>query len=141
METFGKLLVSEAYQRRFPAALRKAFVADGSDSNWGVWRRHFSDYVPILDFIHALTYVYAAAVAGQALKEGWQAYRHGLSGSGADKSIALSPHLNFDNKSWANPPRRLPRRLPPRSSPSRWDTYGTSGRGWIIPNTASKDCR
>jgi hypothetical protein len=75
VETFGKLLVSEAYQRRFPGAPRKAFVADGSDANWGVWRRHFSDYVPILDFIHALTYVYAAAMAGHALQEGWRAYR------------------------------------------------------------------
>jgi hypothetical protein len=74
VEQFGKLLVSEAYQRRFAAAPRKAF-ADGSDSNWGVWGRHFSDYVPILDFIHALTYVYAAAMAGHALKEGWHAYR------------------------------------------------------------------
>ena len=54
IETFGKLLVSEAYQRCFHVAPRKAFVADGSDANWGVWRRHFSAYVPILDFIHAL---------------------------------------------------------------------------------------
>jgi hypothetical protein len=75
VETFGKLLVSEAYQRRFGGASRKAFVADGSDANWGVWGRHFSDYVPILDFIHALTYVYAAALAGNALPEAWQAYR------------------------------------------------------------------
>ena len=75
VETFGKLLASEAHQRHFAAAQRKAFVADGSDSNWGVWRRHFSDYEPILDFIHALTYVYAAAMAGRALKDGWQAYR------------------------------------------------------------------
>jgi hypothetical protein len=75
VETFGKLLASEAYQRGFAGAARKAFVADGSESNWGVWRRHFSDYEPILDFIHALTYVYAAAMAGRALKEGWQAYR------------------------------------------------------------------
>jgi len=75
VETFGKLLASEAHQRRFAGAPRKAFVADGSDANWGVWRRHFSDYVPILDFIHALTYVYAAAMAGRASKEGWQAYR------------------------------------------------------------------
>lgn len=75
VETFGKLLASEAYQRNFQGAARKAFVADGSEANWGVWRRHFSTYVPILDFIHALTYVYAAAVAGQALKDGWQAYR------------------------------------------------------------------
>jgi hypothetical protein len=75
VEPFGQLLASEAHQRHFVAAQRKAFVADGSDSNWGVWRRHFSDYEPILDFIHALTYVYAAAMAGHALKEGWQAYR------------------------------------------------------------------
>lgn len=75
VERFGKLLASEAHQRRFAAAQRKAFVADGSDSNWGVWRRHFSDYEPILDFIHALTYVYSAAMAGQAAKAGWQAYR------------------------------------------------------------------
>jgi hypothetical protein len=75
VETFGKLLVSEAYHRRFAGAPRKAFVADGSDANWGVWRRHFSDYVPILDFIHALTYVYAAAMTGRASREGWQAYR------------------------------------------------------------------
>ena len=75
VETFGQLLASESHQRRFAAAQRKAFVADGSEANWGVWRRHFSHYVPILDFIHALTYVYAAATAGQTLKEGWQAYR------------------------------------------------------------------
>jgi hypothetical protein len=75
VETFGKLLVSEAYQRRFQGAPRKAFVADGSEANWGVWGRHFSDYVPILDFIHALTYVYAAALAGNVLQEGWRAYR------------------------------------------------------------------
>jgi len=75
VETFGKLLVSEAYQRRFAVAPRRAFVADGSDANWGVWRRHFSDYEPIVDFIHALTYAYAAAMTGRGSKEGWQAYR------------------------------------------------------------------
>ena len=75
VDLFGKLLAVEAYWRCFAGAARKAFVADGSESNWGVWRRHFSDYVGILDFIHALTYVYAAAMAGRALKEGWQAYR------------------------------------------------------------------
>jgi hypothetical protein len=75
VDTFGTLLAVAAHLRCFTAAVRKAFVADGSESNWGVWRRYFSDYVPILDFIHALTYVYAAAMTGRALKEGWQAYR------------------------------------------------------------------
>lgn len=75
VDEFGKLLVSEAHQRGFGAADRKAFIADGSEANWGVWRRHFSDYEPILDFIHALTYVYAAAMAGQGAAAGWRAYR------------------------------------------------------------------
>ena len=33
VETFGELLVSEAYHRRFAAAPHKAFVADGSEAN------------------------------------------------------------------------------------------------------------
>jgi hypothetical protein len=75
VEPFGHLLVSEAHHRNFQGAQRKAFVADGSEANWGVWRRHFSDYVPIVDFIHALTYVYAAAMVGRDQAVGWQAYR------------------------------------------------------------------
>lgn len=75
IDDFGKLLASEAYWRGFAAADRKAFVADGAEANWGVWRRHFSDYVPIVDFIHVLTYVYAAAMTGQPAAAGWRAYR------------------------------------------------------------------
>jgi hypothetical protein len=75
VETFGKLLAVAAHLRCFVAAARKAFVADGSEGNWGVWERYFSDYVAILDFIHALTYVYAGAMTGRDSKEGWQAYR------------------------------------------------------------------
>ncbi|MBM4002522.1 MAG: hypothetical protein FJ295_04430 [Planctomycetes bacterium] len=75
VEAFGPLLASEAHQRRFAAAERQAFVADGSDTNWGVWRKHFFDYAPILDFIHALTHVDAAGMAGRRLKEGWGACR------------------------------------------------------------------
>lgn len=75
VDEFGLLLASEAHSRRFMAAPRKAFVADGSEANWGVWRKHFSDYEPILDFIHALTYVYSAAMTDRASQAGWQAYR------------------------------------------------------------------
>lgn len=75
IDDFGKLLASEAHWRGFAAAERKAFVGDGAEANWGVWRRHFSDYVPIVDFIHALAYVYAAAMAGQGAAAGWRAYR------------------------------------------------------------------
>ncbi len=72
---FGPLLATAAYQRGFHAAPRKCFVADGSETNWGVWRKYFSHYTPIVDFIHALMYVYAAAMAGETSAGGWQRYR------------------------------------------------------------------
>lgn len=72
---FGLLLVSAAYERGFHAAPRKAFLGDGSATNWSVWREHFSHYTPILDFVHALMYVYAAAMAGRPVEEGWWCYR------------------------------------------------------------------
>lgn len=74
VQAFGPLLAQAAYERGFHAAARKAFVADGSSTNWGVWRRYFSHYTPILDFVHALMYVYAAAMAGRVANEGWSFY-------------------------------------------------------------------
>jgi hypothetical protein len=74
IHAFGKQLAAAAWQRGFAAAPRKAFVGDGQDANWTVWRRHFSHYTPILDFIHAICYVFAAAVAGRGLREGWPIY-------------------------------------------------------------------
>lgn len=71
---FGKLLAAAAYERGLHAAPRKAFVADGAEANWTVWRTHFSHYTPILDFVHAVSYVYAAAHAGCSAADGWQRY-------------------------------------------------------------------
>jgi hypothetical protein len=75
IEAFGPQLASAAYERGFFAALRKAFVADGSETNWSLWRRFFSHFTPILDFVHALMYVYAAAMTGRSPNEGWADYR------------------------------------------------------------------
>jgi hypothetical protein len=74
IHAFGKQLAAAAWQRGFAAAPRKAFVGDGQDANWAVWRRHFSHYTPILDFIHAICYVFAAAVAGRPLRESGSIY-------------------------------------------------------------------
>jgi hypothetical protein len=73
-EALGPRLVAEAYSRGFQAARRKAFVADGSATNWGVHQKYFSHYTPILDFTHAVCYVYAAAMAGRAAAAGWRDY-------------------------------------------------------------------
>ena len=74
VEAFGKQLAAAAWRRGFMAAERKAFVGDGSETNWSVWRRHFSHFTPIVDFIHALCYVFAGALAGRAMPEAWPIY-------------------------------------------------------------------
>jgi hypothetical protein len=71
---FGERLIGEAHARGFGAARRKAFVADGSATNWGVHKKHFSHYTPILDFTHAICYVYAAAMAGRNHRAAWDDY-------------------------------------------------------------------
>lgn len=74
IDAFAPQLAAAAFGRGFFAAPRKAFVADGSDTNWSVWRRYFSHSTPILDFVHALMYVYAGAMAGRPPSEGWAEY-------------------------------------------------------------------
>jgi hypothetical protein len=70
----GLMLAAAAWARGFAAAARKAFVADGAEVNWTLWRRHFSHYTPILDFIHAISRVFQAAMAGQKFVDGWPVY-------------------------------------------------------------------
>jgi hypothetical protein len=73
-KAFGPMVAAAAWSLGFFGSVRRAFVADGSTSVWGLWRRHFPTFVPIVDFIHALSYVYAAAPAGRSHSEGWPVY-------------------------------------------------------------------
>jgi len=60
---FGHPMAREAQRRRFGEAERKAFVADGLTCNWSIHAEHFEDYVPILDFTHAVSYLFTASIA------------------------------------------------------------------------------
>lgn len=72
---FGRQMQREAKRRGFDRAQGKAFVGDGLGWNWTIWKTHFSDYTPILDFIHALTYLFISAKAIHATPEdGWSQY-------------------------------------------------------------------
>jgi hypothetical protein len=72
---FAPILAAAAWALGFQGAARKAFVGDGSANHWRLQRRFFGSFVPILDFIHALSYVYAAATAGRPRGAGWACYR------------------------------------------------------------------
>jgi len=75
-QAFGQHLAAVAWSLGFFAASFKGFVGDGQNWIWTEWERHFKafGFVPILDFIHALTHVYAAAMAGRSVEEGWPFY-------------------------------------------------------------------
>lgn len=75
-DRFGEQLACRAWQLGFSAARRKAFLGDGQSWNWTIWSDWFKHlgFVAIVDFIHAMTYVFAAAMAGRPFDEGWPIY-------------------------------------------------------------------
>jgi hypothetical protein len=72
---FGEQMAREAKRRRFAEATAKAFLGDGLPWNWSIWKRHFGEFTPILDFIHVLSYLYPAAKAvHEAADDAWDQY-------------------------------------------------------------------
>lgn len=80
-DEFGRLVGAEAKARNFEAACRRAFVGDGQAYNWTIQKRWFAQYVPVVDFIHVLGYVWQAASAtGTCEREQWEQYARWLRG-------------------------------------------------------------
>jgi hypothetical protein len=72
---FGRQMAREAKRRRFFEAPARAFLGDGLPWNWTVWKDHFSEFTPILDFMHPLSYLFLAAKAVQAsAADAWSQY-------------------------------------------------------------------
>ena len=60
-DAFGRMMEVAADARGFYHAQKKAFVSDGLPYNWTIQQRHFCDFTPILDFVHAVERLYEAA--------------------------------------------------------------------------------
>lgn len=60
---FGPMMAAEADARGFFAARKKAFLGDGLGYNWSIHHRWFPGFVPIVDFVHVVEYLYTAAKA------------------------------------------------------------------------------
>ncbi|OWK39765.1 hypothetical protein [Fimbriiglobus ruber] len=71
---FGPMMAAAAWRAGFFGAPRRVFLGDGAETNWTVWRNDFSSFTPVLDFIHVVSYVFAAAMAGRASGDGWVIY-------------------------------------------------------------------
>lgn len=80
-DTFGWQMAAEVHRRSLDRAKRKACVCDGQAYNWSVYEMHLRPlgFIPILDFVHLLTYLYDAAVAcGGSESSAWQRYERWL---------------------------------------------------------------
>ena len=72
---FGKMVAAEAYRRNFQAAPRGALLGDGSAWIWNQHAKWFRNLTPVVDFVHALTYLYVTAtVLSASVTERWQLY-------------------------------------------------------------------
>jgi hypothetical protein len=72
---FGKMVAAEAYRRNFQAAAHAALLGDGSAWIWKLHAKWFSALTAIVDFVHALTYLYVTAtVLASSVTERWQWY-------------------------------------------------------------------
>lgn len=73
---FGRQMLREAQHRRLDQAEFKAFLGDGLPANWKIWKTHFRSFEPILDFMHAVEYLYAAALVihEQDAQAAWNGY-------------------------------------------------------------------
>jgi hypothetical protein len=110
-EHFGYMMATEAYLRSLDRAERKAYVCDGLPYNWTIYEEHFRawGFVPILDFLHLVGYLYAAA---HAVEEGrawqaWQCYERWLRWAWSGDRQALLGALQAASAQVGLPPKNV----------------------------------
>jgi len=103
-DDFGPMVHQAAWERNFFGAKRRAFLGDGLAVNWTIQRRHFASFTPILDFVHALSYVFAAAFAGRPLDEGKEVYRRWIQAVWSGQVATLLTELAARVATLGSPP-------------------------------------
>lgn len=62
-EQFGPMVAAESRKRNFENAAHRVFVGDGSAWIWKLQKQHVSTFQAVVDFLHVLGHVFAAAKA------------------------------------------------------------------------------
>lgn len=106
---FGKQMQREAKRRRFFEAATKAFLGDGLPWNWSIWKEHFSDFTPVLDFIHVLSYVFIAAktVLPENPEDAWSQYLVWMRGCWQGESDQVLYELRIWQQKLGQPPAEV----------------------------------
>src|SRR5262249_26192159 len=102
---FGPLVAGEAQARDFYAAGRRAFVADGQAYNWTIQRGYFPDFVPIVDFLHVICYLFSAAQALAAEESRrWARYETWLRACWQGRAAGVVRELEREQAAVGRPP-------------------------------------
>jgi hypothetical protein len=101
---FGPMVHQAAWARNFFGAMRRAFLGDGLAVNWTIQCRHFASFTPILDFVHALSYVFAAAFAGRPQAEGAEVYKRWIEAVWSGQVATILPELEARSTALGLPP-------------------------------------
>jgi hypothetical protein len=104
-EDFGPMVHQAARERNFFGAGRRAFLGDGLPVNWTIQRRHFASFTPILDFVHALSYVFSAAFAGRPQAEGAEVYKRWIQAAWSGQVATILPELEARSTALGSPPK------------------------------------
>ena len=103
-DDFGPMVHQAAWERNFFGAARQAFLGDGLPVNWTIQRRHFASFTPILDFVHALSYVFAAAFAGRPQAEGEEVYKRWIQAVWSGQVATILTELEARSAALGPPP-------------------------------------
>ena len=103
-EEFGPMVHQAAWERNFFAASRRAFLGDGLPMNWTIQQRHFGSFTAILDFVHALSYVFAAAFAGRPQAEGAAVYQRWIQAAWSGGVATILAELEERSTALGSPP-------------------------------------
>jgi hypothetical protein len=120
---FGDQMAREAQRRRFAEADARAFLGDGLPWNWSIWKRHFRDSTPVLDFIHVLSYLFLAAKGVREVAEdAWGQYLAWMRGAWRGEVGQVLEELRAWQLKWGEPADNAPE-SDPRQVLSQTITY------------------
>jgi hypothetical protein len=108
IEAFGWQVAAEVHRRGLDCARRKACLADGSHALWGLFELHLvaAGFIGILDFVHLLVHLYAAAGAaeGRGSDAAWGLYIEWIGLAWAGQVVALLAALQVVRDRLGEPP-------------------------------------
>jgi hypothetical protein len=117
VEPFGWMVAAEAMKRGFYEAQRQAVLGDGGNWISPLAELHFPGWTQILDFLHLLVHLYAAATAayrGQA-QAAWGCYERWVRSAWAGRVDEVIAGLQVESMRLGQPPPKAadndPRRI------------------------------